>query len=114
MFTSSTGMALSMSCRSDCTAATARTVSGGLGDRGDREVEAGVGLPVLGRVGGAGDLVVRGDQQVALLRGQLAAGGDVAGARLDDAAEDQHVAQLRRCAAPAPGRRGRTASSAGS
>ena len=94
MFFSSTGIALSMSCRSACTAVTERTVSGGPGDGGDREVEARVGLPVAGGVGGAGDLVVRGDQEVALGRVQVEAGGDVAGARLDDPAEDQHVAQL--------------------
>ena len=51
MFTSSTGMALSMSCRSACTAATARIVSGDSVTAAMREVEPRVGLPVLGRVG---------------------------------------------------------------
>ena len=64
-----------------------------VGDRRDRQVEARVGLPVLGGVRRRRHVVVRRDQELLPVRGQVALGRDVAGAGLDHPPEDQHVAQ---------------------
>ena len=76
---------------------------GGAGQRRDRQVQPGVGLPVLGRAGRLLDRRVGVGEQRALLLGQRPGGGQVAGTRLDDAAEDQGVHQHRaRRGRPAP------------
>ena len=96
MFTSSTGIALSMSCRSACTAVTAATISGDPVTRGDREVEPRVGLPVRGRVARR-----RRPRRARATRQSRCAAvqverrrRDVAAPGLDDPAEDQRVEQL--------------------
>ena len=101
MLTSSTGIALSMSCRSDCTEVTASMVSGdsvtAAMARWKRESAWRCSAGWVAR-----DLLVGHGQQLPLVGPQLARRRDVAGAGLDDPAEHQRVAQssLRGTSAP--------------
>ena len=95
-----------------CTEVTASISSRRAGDGGDRQVEPGVGLPVRGRLRGAGDrLVAPAPAARRVASYSSARGRELRGTRLDDPPELQRVQPVRRAAtasgAPTAGRRGR-------